>query len=107
MVNASRLTYPHCRSTGCTAGTSVPRPAMPMLSRHCPHPIHVITGDIHEFRAQVVHLGKPYQIRRQADQRLGIGGISCALSLLRIHAGCSLLRCLALHVAWRRSRFRP
>jgi hypothetical protein len=56
MVNASRLTYPHCRSTGCTAGTSVPRPAMPMLSRHCPHPIHVITVDIHEFRAQVVHL---------------------------------------------------
>src|ERR671934_2118640 len=56
MVNASRLTYPHCRSTGCTAGTSVPRPAMPMLSRHCPHPIHVITVDIHEFQAQVVHL---------------------------------------------------
>jgi hypothetical protein len=56
MVNASRLTYPHCRSAECTAGTSVPRPAMPMLSRHCPHPIHVITVDIHEFRAQVVHL---------------------------------------------------
>ena len=56
MVNASRITYPHCRSAGCTAGTSVPRPAMPMLSRHFPHPIHVITVDIHEFRAQVVHL---------------------------------------------------
>jgi hypothetical protein len=56
MVNASRRTYPHCRSAGCTAGISVPHPAMPMLSRHCPHPIHVITVDIHEFRAQVVHL---------------------------------------------------
>jgi hypothetical protein len=56
MVNASRLTYPHCRSAGCTAGTSVLRPAIPMLSGPCPHSIHVIPVDIHEFRAQVVHL---------------------------------------------------
>jgi hypothetical protein len=55
MVNASRLTYPHCRGAGCTAGTSVLRPAMPVLSRPYPHPIHVITVDIHQFRAQVVH----------------------------------------------------
>ena len=56
MVNASHITYPHGQGAGCTTGTSVPRPAMPMLSRHCPHPIHVIMADIHEFRAQVVHL---------------------------------------------------
>jgi hypothetical protein len=56
MVNAFRRTYPHCRGAGCSVGTSVPRPAMPMLSRHCPHPIHVLTADIHEFRANVVHI---------------------------------------------------
>jgi hypothetical protein len=56
MVNALRSTYPHCRGAGCAAGTSVLHPAMPMLSRHCPHPIHVLLADIHEFRAQVVHL---------------------------------------------------
>jgi hypothetical protein len=56
MVNAFRITYPHYRGAGCAASTSVSRPAMPMLSRHFPHPIHVLTADIHEFRAIVVHI---------------------------------------------------
>ena len=55
MVNASRITYPHYRGARRTAGPSMLRPAMPMLSRPCPHPVHVITVDIHEFRNKVVH----------------------------------------------------
>ena len=77
MVNASRITYPHYRGTGRTTGTSVPRPAMPMLSRHCPHPIHVITVDIHEFRAKVVHIiPGPDGQRPRMVQNWTVGGLA-------------------------------